>query len=283
MRFPARLALWALGGLTLAGLTLGVRRIVGDRAFGRIEQSLATRLPPPPVVFTPDQVADLPEPAQRYLLHAIASGTPLAPTVRLEMNGSMTPTPGGARVALQAIEVLAPRRGFTWTAHAHMGGVPVRVRDHYFEGKGGVRVSLLGLLPLPFAGEQADLARSARGRLVGEAVWCPTALLRPGVTWEAVDADRAQLTLVVDGEAVSVTLRVEPDGALREVTLARWGDVGVPSPELLPYGFAVEAEATFGGVTIPTRIRGGWWYGTERFDGEAAATFEVTDARFLTD
>ena len=41
--------------------------------------------------------------------------------------------------------------------------------------------------------------------------------------------------------------------------------------------FAVEAEGTFGGVTVPTRLVGGWLYGTDRFDPETAASFSVTD------
>ena len=213
-------------------------------------------------------------------IHAIAPGTPLAPTVRLQMNGTMTPTPGGARVTLAAEETLAPRRGFVWTAHARMFGLPVRVRDHSFESDGGVHVHVLGLVPMPFSGSREDVTRSSRGRLIGEAAWCPTVLVAPDVAWEAVDADRARFTLAVDGEAVSVTVHIGPDGAPREFTLDRWGDVGVPAPTLLPYGFAVEEEATFEGVTIPTRLRGGWWYGTDRFDPATAATFTVQSATF---
>lgn len=277
-----RTALWTLGGLAASGLALRVRRAAEDRRADRLERDLFAA-PSAPPRFTDALVADLPEPARRYLRHAIAPGTPLAPAVRLALEGTMTPTPGGAPVELTADEVLAPRRGFVWTARARMAGLPVRVRDRYAADDGGVRVHLLGLLPLPSSAEQDDVARSSRGRLVGEAVWCPTALLGPGVTWEAVDADRARFSLTVDGEAVAVTLRIGADGALREVTLDRWGDVGVDHFQPIPYGFAVEGEGTFGGVTIPTRIRGGWWYGTDRFDAAAAASFVVTGARFAGD
>ena len=277
MRHPVLWTLTTAAALGFAGL--GTRRVRSDRRAARIEAALRT-MPHPPDVFSAADVVGLPEPAQRYLRHAIAPGTPLAPVVRLEMTGTMKPTPEGARIALRAAETLAPQAGFVWTAATRMVGVPVRVSDHYFEGAGGVRVALLGLVPLPFSGEPGDLARSARGRLVGEAVWCPAALVGPEVTWEAVDVNRARFTLSVDGDPIAVTIRVGPDGALREVTLDRWGDVGVASFRPIPYGFAVEAEATFGGVTIPTRIRGGWWYGADRFDPASAVTFTVTNARF---
>ena len=230
-------------------------------------------------IFSADRVADLPEPARRYLRHAIAPGTPLARIVRLEMDGSMLPRPGGPRAGLTADEVLAPHVGFTWTARVRMFGLPVRVHDHYFRNEGRVSVDILGVIPV--ARESgADVTRSSRGRLVAEAVWCPTALVGPDVRWEDVDADRARFTLTVDGDRIPVTIHVDPGGVLGEVTLERWGTVGVPSARPIPYGFEVLDSATFGGVTIPARLRGGWWYGTDRFDPEAAAEFVIRAASF---
>lgn len=281
MRRFTRTTLWTLGGFAGSVLALRSRRAAEDRRADRLARTLLSVSLAPPR-FTEGLVAELPEPARRYLRHAIAPGTPLAPAVRLRMQGTMRPTPGGSPIDLTADEVLAPRRGFVWTARARMVGVPVRVRDHYAENDGGIRVRLLGLVPLPFSGGRGDVTRSSRGRLVGEAVWCPTALVGPEVRWEAVDADRARFTLRVDGEAVTATLRVAADGALREVALDRWGDVGVDRFQPLPYGFAIEDEGSFDGVTIPTRLHGGWWYGTERYDEATAATFVVTGAGFAT-
>lgn len=246
-----------------------------DRLLAEASETAAAQ------VFSTGLVADLPDPARRYLRHAIAPGTPLAPAVRLEMEGWMRPRPGSRRIALTADEVLAPRIGFTWTARARMFGLPVRVHDYYYANEGGVRVALFGLIPLAReTGE--DVTRSSRGRLVAEAVWCPTALVGPGVGWDAVDADRVRFTLTVDGDSTRVTLRVDADGAIREVSLERWGTVGVPSARPIPYGFEVLEEATFGGVTIPVRLRGGWWYGTDRFDPEAAAEFVIRASRPLS-
>ena len=63
----------------------------------------------------------------------------------------MTPTPGSARVRLTAEETLAPRRGFVWTAHTRMFGLPVRVRDHYgvaASRAGSVLMIVLGLVTI---------------------------------------------------------------------------------------------------------------------------------------
>jgi len=273
-----------LAGMGLGTLCLAAYRVVHDRRIRRIENRLfddgsfkGTSLPR----FSADHLADLPEPARRYLRHAIAIGTPLARACRLTIRGSMCPAPGQPRLALTASEVLAPRQGFVWTARSRMYGVPLRVRDYYAAETGGVEILLLGALPMPTGGG-ADVTRSSRGRLVAEAVWCPTALVHPSVTWTSAGPDRARYTLSVDGEPITVTLDLDADGALRSVYLQRWGDVAGP-PQLLPYGFRVEAEATFGGVTIPTRVTGGWMYDTDDFDPATAATFEVRTAQFSTE
>jgi hypothetical protein len=230
-------------------------------------------------IFSPDRVTHLPAVARRYLQHAIAPGAPLVRIVRLQMDGSMRPRPGGPQVALTADELLAPHVGFTWTARARMFGVLVRVRDHYFDNEGGVSVTVLGVIPV--ARETgADVTRSSRGRLIAEAVWCPTALVGPEVRWEAIPDDRARFTLTVDGDSIPVTIRVGHDGALRDVMLERWGTVEVPSARPIPYGFEVQEETTFAGITIPVRLRGGWWYGTDRFDPKAAAEFVIRSASF---
>lgn len=276
MRHPI---LWTLTGLaTLAAGALFARRVLSDRHTDRIEAELTA--PAPSHTFSETDLAGLPEPAQRYLRHAIAPGTPLSPSVRLWMDGTMTPTPGGPSTDLTAAETLAPHRGFVWTAKARMNGLPVRVRDHYFDGGGGVDVVALGLLPIPLGGGP-DVVRSARGRLVAEAVWCPTALVHPSVVWESLGDDRVRFTLTVDADAIPVTLRIGPDGALREVALERWGDVEGPPARPIPYGFRIEEERTFDGVTIPVRLTGGWHFGTEHFDPAGAATFAVHRAEFV--
>lgn len=276
MRHPI---LWTLAGLAVLGAgVLGTRRVLSDRHAAALEARLAASAPAG--TFSEADLAGLPEPAQRYLRHAIAPGAPLSASVRLWMDGTMTPTPGGPSTDLTAVETLAPHRGFVWTAKARVNGLPVRVRDHYSDREGGVDVVALGLLPIPL-GSGPDVVRSARGRLVAEAVWCPTALVHPSVAWEALDSDRVRFTLTVDGDAIPVTLRLGPDGALREVTLERWGDVAGPPARPIPYGFRVGEERTFDGVTIPVRLTGGWHFGTEHFDPAGAATFAVHRAEFV--
>ncbi len=272
--------LWTLTAalVTTTGALLA-RRVLGDREAAALGAQLTAGADP--TRFSEASLRSLPEPAQRYLRHAIAPGTPLAPACRLWMDGTMTPTPGAPPTDLTATETLAPRTGFVWTARARMKGLPVYVRDFYHRGRGGVAVAVLGVVPIPLGGEAADVTRASQGRLVGEAVWCPTALVHPDVTWEAVADDRAQFTVAVDGDPVTVTLHLADDGVLREVTLDRWGSPDGQAARFHPYGFRVDAEGTFGGVTIPTRLTGGWGYGTDGYDPSVAASFTVRRAEWV--
>ena len=60
---------------------------------------------------------------------------------------------------------------------------------------------------------------------------------------------------------------MDGDGRLTsDSVLQRWGNLTEDgSYRYIPYGGVVEEERTFGGYTIPTRLTGGWWYGTDQY------------------
>lgn len=228
--------------------------------------------------FDPRLVADLPQPARRMLQRAIPSGAALARRTMLELSGEMTAN--GRRMAVTARELLVPGRGFAWEARAALGPLWLRVRDHYLDGDGAVDVRLLGVVPLG-AERGQDVATSSRGRLAAESFWAPTTLLpQAGARWTAVDDQKATVHVSIDGHEESVTFAVDDDGALTEVTMLRWGDVQVQEHQRIPYGFGVVEERTFEGYTIASTLRGGWWYGTDRYRPDEASTFEVQRARY---
>ncbi len=188
-------------------------------------------------VFHPELTAGLPEPARRYLRHALASGTPLAASVRLQTVFRMVLTPGAGRpTELVGQEVLEPPRRFVWTARPRGWMAAVRVRDEYADGRGSVRLTLFGLLPVGGAGGP-DVSRSARHRLAIESIWLPSSLL-PGeaVAWHPLDDTRARVTVTIDGESIPLTVRVDDAGRLAEVVMLRHGNAGVRTWQPIPYG-----------------------------------------------
>jgi hypothetical protein len=212
--------------------------------------------------FDPEMVDGLPEPARRYLRRAIAPETPLARSVRLTMHGTLRLSPGGDALPMRAEQVLAPPAGFIWRARGGRGVMRFRGFDLYGRGEGGMRWWMLGLLPIVRAGG-ADVSRSAAGRLGGEAIFIPSALLPGrGAAWQAVDDGTARVRLTVDGEPVATTLRIDADGRLRHASLLRWrDDAGSGAPGYVRFDVELSGERTFGGYTVPAHMRAGWRLG----------------------
>jgi len=227
---------------------------------------------PPPEPFDPDMVVDLPEPARRWLAHAIAPGTPLWRSVELEMHGTIKIK--GWR-PFTATQVIAPPEGYIWAARASVYGLPVTGYDRLSSGSGEMRWRLLGVVPVVTA-SGPDLFRSAAGRLASEIALLPTAFQM--AAWRLGDApDTAVATWQIGAESIDVALHVAPDGRLLDVLLQRWSDAG-GAFGYVPFGVACEQERTFDGVTIPSDIRAGWWWGTDREAEGAFFRAEITSA-----
>ncbi|WP_157467542.1 hypothetical protein [Edaphobacter aggregans] len=50
--------------------------------------------------------------------------------------------------------------------------------------------------------------------------------------------------------------------------MLRWGNPDKAKFRFLPFGGLIEESGTFDGNTIPTKVRVGWYFGSERFDSE---------------
>jgi hypothetical protein len=127
-----------------------------------------------------------------------------------------------------------------------------------------MRWRLAGTIPIVSA-EGPDVTRSAAGRLASEIVVAPTGFRT--ATWGAGgDADTAVATTHIGDQSQQVILRIHPSGAVRDVLLQRWGNpLGSPFG-LYPFGVTVDEEAALCGVTIPSVLRAGWFWGTKRQD-----------------
>jgi hypothetical protein len=223
----------------------------------------ALAVAPSTETFSEAMIADLPEPVQRYFRHAIAPNTPLASSVELTMTGSFKM--GNNWVPMRATERLSVE-GFAWKAAIGQGVMKFFGWDYYYQGSGQTHFALWNVLTVA-NDSRPDTARSAIGRLAGELLWLPSALLpQRGVTWEAMADDTIQATFAIDGEPISMTLTLDSNGRVLKVSYLRWGDQTPDrSHTYLPFGGDMLAEQTFGGFTIPTESHIGWWYGSDRY------------------
>lgn len=261
--------------LAIALLVLAILRLRTEKEICTKERLLEL---PAGKLFTEDMVAALPEPAKRYFLHAITPGTPLANSVRLKMKGSFKIGQDKPWLPMQATEILSTK-GFVWKAKIGRGLFQMIGADYYTNRVSRVQFALLGLLPLVNA-SNPDINRSSIGRLAGEFVWLPSALLpQQGVDWLAIDDNTIQASLKIDGEPITPTLVVDPDGKLLKFSLPRWSD---RSPDgswaYTPFGGEVQAERSFDGFTIPSQVSAGWWYGTDSYSESFRAAIELFES-----
>ena len=246
-------------------LALFVLRGLDQRAMTAEWARLAAHQPSEPLRYSPDIVADLPEPARRYFAYTIQPGTPLYTVATIEMTGQFSL---GTKEApnyqpMMARQILAAPHGFVWAMRT-TGRMPFSGSDsgHW------TRFGIFGLIPVARQGGDPDHARSAFGRYVSEAIfWTPAALLPgPGVTWAAVDANTARVTVRQGGQEQAVDILLDPEGRPTEVSFQRWTNAN-PEKEhrLQPFGGYLSDFREVDGFRLPFHVEAGNMFGTEEY------------------
>jgi hypothetical protein len=224
-----------------------------------------------------DKFSGLPEAARRYLEHAIAPGTVLASSVRLRMHGQIKLERWLPFVAEQ---VIRGGQEMIWRAAVRRSGMTIRGFDRFVDGEGAMQWKLFGIIPVMKA-SGPNINRSAAGRVKAESVWLPSILCGDDVSWTAEDSLHPNAHFTVRTDTQPLALTIDDKGRLKSIKLQRWGNPEGGEFHDAPFGGVVEKEGTFGGYTIPTCVRIGWHFGTDRFepDGEFFRA-TVDDAKF---
>jgi len=215
-------------------------------------------------VFRPGDLSHLPQEVRSYLEHAIAPGTRPARAVRLKMHGEVKLQ---RWLPFEAEQVIVWGTGFVWRAAVRMFGLSIRGFDRLLDGEGEMRWKLFGLVPIMTA-SGPDITRSAAGRVAGEAMWLPSVLCTNDVLWKAPTPSQLQARFTAHGETSDLEITVDGGGRPKTIKVARWGNPEKGEFHYADFGVVVEGESTFGGYTIPTRLRAGWYFGTARFESE---------------
>jgi hypothetical protein len=201
------------------------------------------------------------EPVRRYFTHAIAHGAPLEPRMRVRMKG---------RIKLGVWLPFTARQdcdgsSFVWRAEVPRHVPFLAVTDSYRDGRATIDGRLLGAIRM-FHSDDQNILRSAAGRTAAEGILAPIGLLpSPTCIWHAESDTEIVVDVALAPERPSLHLTIDNDGAVQSVNLQRWGDAGDKAFGYLPFGGDVLAEKRFGGFVLPSRLRVGWWHGTERF------------------
>ena len=259
-------------------------RWMDNRMALKVWRALETGAPQSVQAFSVDMVEDLPDPARRFFLYMIKPGTPLHTVVEIDMDGELGLGPKDAPgyMPMEGIQLLAPPNGFVWRVKARKGPLTISGHEGADIDRSWLRFWLLGTLPVARGGENPDHYRAAFGRVVSEAVfWTPAALLpQNGVDWIAVGSDTARATIKANGLEQSVDITVNQDGQPQKVIIERWSDANpkeIYQPK--PFGGYLSEFREFDGFTLPTRVEGGNFIGTDDYFPFYKA--HVTSIRFI--
>ncbi|MBZ0253754.1 MAG: hypothetical protein K8I02_10495, partial [Candidatus Methylomirabilis sp.] len=177
-----------------------------------------------------------------------------------------------------AEQTLSPE-GFLWRAEMGEGARRIRGGDYYYKGSARVLFRAWGFVTV-MRMEDPNTARSAAGRLAGELLMLPSALLpREGVRWLEAEPGVALAEVKVGEETLRLRIALREDASPERLVYDRWGlDPKTEEPAYIPFRVDFPEPETFGGYRIPGGYAAGW-----APEGEPFAPFieaEIAGARF---
>jgi hypothetical protein len=249
----------AAGMGVLAGLAA---EFLARRAFSRLVHSdvqvLAGRASRAKAsVVTEDMLGGLPEPVQRYLRYTGIIGKPLVRTVYLRQQGRVR-LAGQRWIPLRAQEWFSVQPpGFVWDATMRVAGIPVgRARDMYQGGQGRMLIKAASLVTVADAGAE-EMDQGSMMRYLSELMWFPSAFLEDNISFRAIDATSARVTLTDHGKTATATLFFDSAGRLTNFVARRYAIAG-KGRDLRTWSVPVSIYGEFEGLKLPVRVKAVW-------------------------
>ena len=204
----------------------------------------------------------LPRPVQQYFRMALKDGQQYIHMAKIEQEGELTTAPEAEKflpfAATQHVNAMDP--GFTWNAKISMSPIlHIRVVDSYIDGKAFGKVILQSAFTVDSQKDTDRLNSGALYRYLAEGAWYPTALLpENGVTWTAIDENRALATLSDSGITVSVECTFNDAGELVKIyTTERYGHFDGEYRQY-PWEGHFSNYVEKDGMMIPSKGQVGW-------------------------
>jgi len=224
-KFPFFLTITIVTLVVLIGLLTAIAFFGRSRWRAETTQLLtnlkAVRVPVQPATCDPAELADLPEPVQRYFRTVLRDKAPLITAVDIEHTGTfnMGTTKENWQPFTSKQWVMTQPAGFVWDARISMfPGFTAHVHDAFVAGRGVLAAKLFGLLTVMKMPSSPQLDEGELIRYLAEAPWYPTALLpSQGAIWQLVDDTHARATLTSGSTTVTLTFQFDERGLIKTV------------------------------------------------------------------
>ena len=192
----------------------------GDKMLRQIQQNAAMIQP---VLITDEMIDSKPYPVQQWLKRSDVSGHRLAPFQQFHQSGYLLTEPGGDTLQFKADQIsstLSPE--FVWQNTIFMrAGIPIDGRDILINGKGEMKIRLLGIFPVANAsGKEID--QGSLLRYLGEISLMPAAAMSNFIHWEAVDSVTAKAWIANKEQEVTGVFHFNKEGDFVSFTAERY-------------------------------------------------------------
>ncbi len=228
-------------------------------------------------IITENMIKRYPAPVQRWLIHSGIVGKEMVQTVYITQKGEMRLNPGQRQwfksYSQQYFTVSIP--AFIWKVSMNIYLLPVIGRDKFADGKGEMKIMLMGLVPIAVAGDNPKIHQSALQRFLGEISWFPQAALKPYIHWEAINESSARATITYRGVRGSAVFHFNTKGELVKFVAMRYKDINDEKPT--EWVATVKGYGEFHGIKIPTSFDATWMLSDGPFTW---FRFEITDVSY---
>lgn len=211
-------------------------------------------------------VPDLPAEV-RALAHRLgASERAIGASVALEQRGTMRAAPGGRPIVFAARQTIALEAiSFEWRAKCGPFGA-ISIMDYLRPDSWGVRVRLMGLIPIASVVDSPATRKGETMRYLAELSWAPDAILRnQRLRWQVVDRSTFIVSSCDGGGGGEVTLRLSPDGLVATIEASDRPRIEGGVTVERPWRGAFSDYRCFNGRIVPTRGEVSWILPTGTF------------------
>lgn len=230
----------------------------GDKMLLQVQNNAAMIQP---VLITDEMIESKPYPVQQWLKRSDVSGHRLAAFQQFRQSGYLLTAPQGDTLLFQADQIsstLSPE--FVWQNTIFMrAGIPIDGRDVLLQGKGEMKIRLLGIFPVANeSGKEID--QGSLLRYLGEISLMPAAALGNFIHWEAVDSVTAKAWIANKEQEVSGLFHFNKDGDFVSFTAERYFMTEDESPRLEEWEARVVPGCykTVNGIRRPYKLEISW-------------------------